>query len=51
MSNLPLEREYPSHCCPYCGKEVGWVGRALAVVFGTRFHGCDFSNVKKWIGR
>ncbi len=41
MSNLP------AWCCPYCGKPVGYLGRALAKVFGTSFHGCDGSLVKR----
>jgi hypothetical protein len=41
-----------SDCCPYCNKPVGYIGRALAWVFGTRIHGCDFSNTdtpKPWL--
>ncbi|WP_266032433.1 hypothetical protein [Brucella intermedia] len=42
-----LKEQVPAHCCPYCKKEVGYLGRALAWLFGTGFHGCDFSNVKE----
>jgi hypothetical protein len=42
---LPLYQQYASWQCPYCGKGVGYIGRALAWFFGTRIHGCDFSNI------
>ncbi|MGK9084983.1 hypothetical protein KXR64_16465 [Brucella intermedia] len=41
-----LKEQVPAHCCPYCKKEVGYLGRALAWLFGTSFHGCDQSNVR-----
>jgi len=33
-------RLFPAYCCPWCGAEVGYVGRAAAWLFGTRIHGC-----------
>lgn len=45
MSELALKRKMPSDCCPYCGAPVGYLGRLFAWLLGTRFHGCDFSNV------
>lgn len=30
--------------CPYCLQPVGILGNWFAVLFGTRFHGCDFDN-------
>lgn len=33
----------PNYCCPYCGKEVGYLGNWLAKLFGTQLHGCDFA--------
>jgi hypothetical protein len=44
---IELKEQVPAHCCPYCKKEVGYLGRAIAWLLGTRFHGCDFSNVKE----
>ena len=44
---IELKEQVPAHCCPYCKKEVGYLGRALAWLFGTSFHGCDFSNVEE----
>lgn len=41
---MRFARQYPGWCCPYCGKPVGYVGRALAWFFGTRIHDCDGSN-------
>jgi hypothetical protein len=42
---LPLKHyPYPGEC-PYCLKNVGYIGRLLAGLFGTGLHGCDFSNV------
>lgn len=32
--------------CPYCLQPVGILGNWIAVLFGTRFHGCEFSNTK-----
>ncbi len=43
---LPLVRAMPGWRCPYCGKPVGYMGNWLAVLFGARFHGCTFSNVR-----
>jgi hypothetical protein len=31
--------------CPYCGQIVGIVGNWLAVLFGTRIHGCPATRV------
>lgn len=39
--------DMPDCFCPYCGKPVGYAGRFFAWIFGTRFHDCDFSNVRK----
>ncbi len=47
MAKLPLKYRVPPHCCPYCRKEVGYLGRIFAWLFGTQFHGCDFSNVSR----
>lgn len=33
--------------CRYCGAPVGYLGRFFAWVFGTRIHGCNFSNVRR----
>lgn len=41
---MRFKRQYPSWCCRYCGKPVGWIGRAIAWLVGTGFHDCDFSN-------
>lgn len=46
---MRLKRTYPSWCCPYCGRAVGWIGRAIAWLLGVDTHGCDFSNVKDTI--
>lgn len=43
---LKLKLEYPAWCCPYCGAQVGYIGRFIAWLVGTGFHGCDFSNVE-----
>lgn len=45
MSEIPLKRNVPNYCCPYCTKPVGYLGRGLAWLFGTKIHRCDFSNV------
>lgn len=42
---MRFKREYPNFYCPYCGEPVGYFGNWLAKIFGTRIHGCDFSNV------
>ncbi|MBZ9759469.1 hypothetical protein LB553_01020 [Mesorhizobium sp. CA8] len=47
-----MSEKRPADFCPYCNKHVGYVGRALAWFFGTRIHGCDFSNTdspKPWL--
>lgn len=36
----------PTWICPYCGKPVGYLGRAWAWLVGVRVHGCDFSLYK-----
>jgi len=41
-----MSGKLPSWCCPYCGKSVGWIGRALAWFLGTRIHDCDHNLVK-----
>lgn len=41
---MRLVHRYQSWRCPFCGKSVGWIGRAFAWLFGTQIHGCDFSN-------
>lgn len=38
--------EYPKYCCPYCGKPVGYLGRAIAWLVGTSWHDCDNSNIR-----
>jgi hypothetical protein len=43
---MEFRKKYKSYCCPYCGKVVGYTGRILAYLFGTRIHRCNFSNVK-----
>lgn len=43
---LPLIRQVPKWCCPYCGEQVGYMGNWLALLFGTSLHGCTFSNVR-----
>lgn len=45
-AQIRLKEPVPAHCCPYCKKEVGYLGRALAWLLGTSFHGCDQSNVR-----
>lgn len=47
MSELSLKKEPQSWQCPYCLRPVGIIGNWLAKILGTRFHGCDFRNVKK----
>ena len=42
---MNLKKQYPTYCCPYCGKEVGYIGRLFAWFFGTRIHHCSFENV------
>lgn len=45
--NLPLKHHpFPGEC-PYCLKPVGYIGRLLAWLLGTGFHGCNFSNVDR----
>lgn len=43
---MEFRKKYKKYCCPYCGKVVGYTGRILAYLFGTRIHRCTFSNVK-----
>lgn len=45
MSNPQLKRQPPCHCCPYCLKPVGYLGRLFAWLFGTKIHYCTSSNV------
>lgn len=46
MTDLPLKSEPQDFQCPYCLRPVGILGNWLAKLFGTQFHGCDFSNVE-----
>ncbi|SCB30772.1 hypothetical protein [Rhizobium lusitanum] len=45
MADLHLRHEAPAHCCPYCLKPVGYIGRGLSLLFGAKIHKCDFLNV------
>lgn len=45
IGGLPIRDDMPAHYCPFCKKPVGYVGRVLAWFFGTKIHGCDFTNV------
>lgn len=45
LSNVGFKTLAPSHCCPYCTKPVGHLGRFWAAWLGVWIHGCDFSNV------
>ena len=42
-----IHREYPPYCCQLCGECVGYIGRLFDAMFGVRWHGCKFTNVKK----
>lgn len=33
-------RLHPSYCCPWCGAAVGYLGRGISWLVGTRTHGC-----------
>jgi len=43
---MEFRKKYKSYCCPYCGKVVGYIGRILAYLFGTKIHRCNCSNIK-----
>jgi hypothetical protein len=45
MSELKMRQPMPKWRCRFCGAPVGILGNWLAYWFGTRSHGCDFSNV------
>lgn len=45
IHGMAIRDAVPGYCCPFCKEPVGYVGRFFAWVFGTRFHGCNFSNV------
>lgn len=45
---MKLKSYQPGYRCQYCKKEVGYVGRVLAALFGTGIHKCDGSNVAAW---
>jgi len=45
VTDLQLRYPAPGHCCQYCLKPVGYIGRGLSRLFGARIHKCDFLNV------
>ncbi len=46
-NGIPLVEPVPDYVCPYCCRQVGYIGLWLDWLFGTRRHGCDFSNVRE----
>lgn len=44
---LPLKVEVDVGECPFCVKPVGILGNWFAIIFGTEFHNCDYSNVQE----
>ncbi|MFJ6322320.1 MULTISPECIES: hypothetical protein [unclassified Rhizobium] len=45
MTDLQLRHPAPDHCCRYCLKPIGYLGRGLSRLFGAKIHNCDFLNV------
>lgn len=35
-------KKYPSNCCQRCGKNIGWLGRFIEIVYcGLIKHNCN----------
>lgn len=48
MASDPIQTTaLPAWCCPYCGKPVGYLGRAWAWIVGVGIHGCDFALLNR----
>ncbi len=43
--------EYPSWCCPRCGAQIGWLGRALDAILPWRLHACRPEDFPLWLWR